>query len=188
MGINVGLTSISDAKIGDTQVNNIYIGSNLVWQKTAAPTKPTYQYIRFEGWGALVPPEGGVQTTRGIELQVWSGGQNRVLNQPILSAEAQSTGTGTPAMLIDGTISLTANTYPIWWTTLPNGRVEIDMGAAYPIDEIVFCTYSGRTYSFKILGSNNYTGGTTIWTDIWDKTNNTDVAPSLPDGYRITFP
>jgi hypothetical protein len=150
------------------------------------PTKPSWRYIKFEGWGAVVPPESGTQTTRGIELQVWSGGQNRVLNQPILSTEAQSTGIGTPAMLINGTITTGSGTYPIWWTTLPNGRVVIDMGTIYPIDEIVYCTFPDRIYAFKILGSNTNNG--TDWTDIWDMSGNTtETAPALPNGYRTTF-
>ena len=46
MGINLGSTPITDAKLGSTQVDKIYLGSELVWQN--APTPSTIRALKFE--------------------------------------------------------------------------------------------------------------------------------------------
>lgn len=48
MGIYIGGNEIDDIKIGSTDINEVYIGSNLVWQRlnvTANP--PSGQHIAF---------------------------------------------------------------------------------------------------------------------------------------------
>lgn len=193
-----GTTYTDTTAVNGTQYSYVVQAGN--WSKTAnssavlatplAPvvTKPTYRYIKFEGYGGTTV--GSELTTRGIELEVISGGTNRVLNKTIVSTEVQSTGTGTPAMMINGSKATTANSYPIWWTALPNARTVIDMGAQYAIDQINYYSYSNtgdlRAYKFKILGSNTNNG--TDWATVWDMSANTAVQPALPTGnYSITF-
>lgn len=45
MGINLGSSPISDLKMGETQVNKVYLGSDLVWQKSQPV--PTLRALKF---------------------------------------------------------------------------------------------------------------------------------------------
>lgn len=58
MGINLGTTPISDVKLGTSQVDKIYLGSDLVWSKTA-PTP--INALKFASAGAQTL---GVDTTK----------------------------------------------------------------------------------------------------------------------------
>lgn len=44
MGINLGSTAISDLKVGETQVDKVYLGEEVVWQKAA----PIVNALKFE--------------------------------------------------------------------------------------------------------------------------------------------
>ena len=46
MGINLGSTPIADLKLGETQVDKVYLGNELVWQNT--PTPSTIRALKFE--------------------------------------------------------------------------------------------------------------------------------------------
>lgn len=175
----------NDLVTGDNKIFIYGLNSAGLWSDgvTSVVTKPTYRYIKFEGYG-----ENASTTTRGVELEVWSGGTNRVLNKTILSTEAVSTGAGTPAMLINGNKTGASGTYPIWWTAVPNARTVIDMGAAYTIDKLNVYGYSAtgdqRTAKFKVLGSTDNVS----WAEMWDNsTGQLGVQPILPNGYEKTF-
>lgn len=177
----------TDLVTGENQIFIYGLNAQGLWSDgvTVVVTKPSYRYIKFEGYGTSTD-----LTTRAIELEVWSGGVNRVANKtPLAGYEPVSTGTGTPSQMFNGTKTTTTNSYPIWWTTAPNGRVVVDMGAQYAIDKIVYCSYSisgtQRANRFKILGSNTNNG--TDWATIWDMSTTTELQPILPAGYEKTF-
>lgn len=182
-----GVTYYYTVQAGNYQTHTDTVISATALEEPAAPTKPSYRYIKFEGLGSLVA--GAEWTTRAVELEIFSGGINVVKNKPILSSQAVSTGTGTAAMMIDGNKALTTNTYPIWWSQPPNGNVVIDLGAVYPIDSLTYTSlaYAGETrvYRFRILGSNTNNG--TDWTDVWDMSANNDPIPATPGGYTTTL-
>lgn len=46
MGVAKGSTEIADVKLGTTQVDKIYLGSNVVWQKT-----PPIKALKFTSSG-----------------------------------------------------------------------------------------------------------------------------------------
>lgn len=46
MGINLGTTPIADIRLGETQVDKVYLGDELVWQN--APTPSTIRALKFE--------------------------------------------------------------------------------------------------------------------------------------------
>ena len=46
MGINLGSTPIADIKLGETQVDKVYLGNELAWQNT--PTPSTIRALKFE--------------------------------------------------------------------------------------------------------------------------------------------
>lgn len=49
MGVNLGSTAISDLRLGDTQIGKAYLGSELVWDSTPAPT---VRALKFTSAGA----------------------------------------------------------------------------------------------------------------------------------------
>ena len=151
---------------------------------TIAAAKPTYRYLRIEGYGTATDA-----TTRVIELEVMSGGTNRMTGATMLASDTPN-NSGTLAQIKDGAKTTTANSYPLWWTTVPNAHVVIDLLAQYAIDSISYYSYSvggdQRTNKFKIQGSNTNNGSD--WADIWDNsTGQMGVQAVLPSGYTKTF-
>jgi hypothetical protein len=161
-------------------------------QKSATPAapagKPTYRYIKFDSYGGTTA--GALDTTRAIELEVWSGGTNRLNGKSSIAPQPATPNSGATAIpvvaMTNGVKTTTTNTYPIWWTTTPNARVVFDMGAQYAIDQIKYFSYSlsgdQRAYKFIVLGSNTNNG--TDWAEIWNMSGNTTVQPILPNGYE----
>jgi hypothetical protein len=154
---------------------------------TATPTAPPVQttgwrYLRIDGYGSVEEPA----TTRLIEFEAWEGTTNRMAGATILGNEtiSLSVGGGTIASIKD-TVKTTTG-YPLWWTTTPNARVIIDLGAVRNLTKLNYYSYSTasvqRANRFKILASNTNNG--TDWTPIWDMQNNTDKQPILPNGYE----
>ena len=157
---------------------------------TAAPTKPTYRYLRIMGYGTATDA-----TTRVIEFEVMSGGTNimrtTVPTTTILAYDTMNNTTKPSIDTIrDGSKATTANSYPFWWTTVPNAHVIIDFGSSKVLDSMAYYSYSvsgdQRTNKFRIEGSNTNNG--TDWVSIWDNsTGQLGVQPILPTGYSITF-
>jgi hypothetical protein len=147
---------------------------------TAAPVQPTgWRYLYIEGYGSVEEPA----TTRIIEFEAWEGSTNRMSAATIVSNEAVSSG-GAVTAIKDGT--KTASGYPLWWTTTPNARIVIDLGAIYPLTKLNYYSYSitnvQRTNRFKISARNNTTDA---WTPIWDNSGGAAGAqPLLPLGYE----
>lgn len=50
MAINLGSTAIADAKLGTTQVEKIYLGSEQVWGRSPTPTDPQYGEVVLYGY------------------------------------------------------------------------------------------------------------------------------------------
>lgn len=150
---------------------------------TVAGAKPTYRYLRILGYGTSTDA-----TTRIMEFEVVSGGTNRMTAATILSSDAPN-NTGTAAQIKDGSKATTSNSYPFWWTAVPNAHVVIDLLAQYAIDSMAYYSYSvngdQRQNRFLIQGSNTNNG--TDWANVWDMSTNTTPQPILPSGYTITF-
>jgi hypothetical protein len=142
-----------------------------------------WRYLKIEGYGSVEEPA----TTRLIEFEAWEGATNRMTAATILSNEAVSTG-GAVGLIKDGLkTSVASGTYPIWWTTTPNARIVVDLGAAYSLTKLNYYSYSTaalqRSNRFKILASNTNNG--TDWATIWDNSGaQLGVQPILPAGYE----
>ena len=52
MAINLGSTAIADAKLGTTQVEKIYLGSEQIWGGSPTPTDPQYGEVVLYGYTA----------------------------------------------------------------------------------------------------------------------------------------
>lgn len=156
---------------------------------TAAPTIASYRYLRIEGYGAA--ETGQEATTRCVELEAYVGTQNVALTKPIVSGEAASTGGAALSTVVNGNkTTVTAGSYPIWWTATPNGHVVIDLGSSQALTKLSYYGYSvsgtQRTNRFKIQGSNTNNG--TDWVDLWDNSlGQAGVQPILPAGYDKTL-
>jgi hypothetical protein len=150
---------------------------------TAAPSKASYRFLKIQGYGTATDT-----TSRIIEFEAISAGVNRMTGATILSSDAPN-NTGTAAQIKDGTKTTTSNSYPLWWSAVPNANIVVDLGASYAIDQMNYFSYSvsgdQRANRFKILGSNTNNG--TDWVSVWDMSANTTVQPILPSGYNITF-
>jgi hypothetical protein len=180
-GLTAGTTYYYTVQSGNYQTHTDTTVSAV---PTAPPAKPTYRYLRILGYGTATDA-----TTRIIELEVFSGGVNRMTGATMLSSDAPN-NTGTIAQIKDGVKTTTANSYPYWWSTVPNAHVVIDLLAQYVIDSMSYYSVSltgdQRINRFIIQGSNTNNG--TDWVDIWDNSSVTSpVQPILPSGYTKTF-
>jgi hypothetical protein len=124
-----------------------------------APTKPTVRYIRIDGYGEVSAGTPN-SNTRMIEVEIFSGGVNRMSGKTGTAGQAMSiTGTaevgGTaPTKITDGVKGITGSTYNAWWNSpVPNAFVKFDLGASYSIDSIRYWAYTARAPRFKIYGS-----------------------------------
>lgn len=154
-------------------------------QVTGKPTSlaTSVRYLKLQGYGSNVD-----LTTRLIEFEAFSGATNRMTAATILSSDAPN-NTGTAAQIKDGLFGTGSNTYPLWWTAVPNGNVVIDLGAAYALDTLKWYGYSvsgdQRQNKFKVLGSNTNNG--TDWVTLWDMSANAITQAVLPSGYSQTL-
>lgn len=154
-------------------------------QVTGKPTSlaTSVRYLKLQGYGSNID-----LTTRLIEFEAFSGATNRMVAATILSSDAPN-NTGTAAQIKDGLFGTGSNTYPLWWTAVPNGNVVIDLGAAYALDTLKWYGYSvsgdQRQNKFKVLGSNTNNG--TDWVTLWDMSANAITQAVLPTGYSQTL-
>lgn len=135
-------------------------------QKSATPTAAVtgYRYIRVDGYGEYYSAT-GYATTRMIEVEIFSGGTNRMTGKAGSTDDTVDTGgqSGSlaPTMVTDGVKGITSNTYNIWWgdpalnSNAGNAWVKFDLGASYAIDSIRYWSYPSRSARFKIWGTNN---------------------------------
>lgn len=154
---------------------------------TAAPTKASYRYLKIQGYGTGT---GTDLTTRMIEVEVLSGGTNRMTAATILAKDTINAGSTDVNTIKNGVKTTTSGSYPIWWTATPNANVIVDLGASYAIDQMNYYGYSAsgdqRINKFKILGSNTNNG--TDWVTVWDNsTGQLGTQAILPSGYTVTF-
>lgn len=145
-----------------------------------------YRYLKIQGYGSAAAND---ITTRMIEVEAWEGSINRMSG---LAATAITwdtpNNTTLPAKttILDGVKTSAANSYPFWWTTLPNANVIVDLGATRALTKLNYYSFSistdQRANRFKILGSNTNNG--TDWVTLWDMSANTALQPVLPSGYE----
>lgn len=171
------------------QAGNVEAVKSSTYTITPASTKPSYRYLRILGYGTATAND---VTSRVVELEVFSGGVNRMTAATLLSSDPVSNAStgGALAQIKDGNKTGASNTYPLWWTSpVPNGHVVIDLGAQYTIDSMNYYGYSIstdlRTNRFKIEGSNTNNG--TDWASVWDMSGNTTAQAALPSGFSTTF-
>jgi hypothetical protein len=125
------------------------------------PTKPTVRYIRIDGYGEVVTGTANTNT-RMIEVEMFSGGVNRLSGKTGTAGQAMSIsgtaeiGTTTPTRITNGVKTITGSTYNAWWNSpVPNAFVKFDLGASYAIDSIRYWAYTARAPRFRIYGSAN---------------------------------
>jgi hypothetical protein len=172
------------------QAGNAEAVKTTTYTITAASTKPSYRYLRIQGFGSAAAND---VTSRVIEFEAVVGGTNLMAdttNTHILSSDPVSTGSTNLDTIRDGVKTTTSGTYPIWWTSpVPNGNIVVDFGAQKTFDSMAYYSYStstdNRANRFKIQGSNTNNG--TDWADVWDMSTNTTLQPVLPSGYTKTF-
>ncbi len=151
-------------------------------QVTANPTAATaWRYLKINGYGTSTDT-----TTRLIEFEAWDGATNRMLGPISLTYDAISTGSTDINTIKDGVKTIATNSYPIWWSAVPNTHLVIDLGAQYPLTKLSYYSYSKagdqRQNRFKIYGSNTNNGSD--WLSLWDMSANTTPQPVLPSGYE----
>lgn len=154
-------------------------------------TITSYRYLKILGYGTATDA-----TTRILEFEVMSGGVN-IMNSTVTTTSILSydpvSNTATPIPSIDtirdGNKATTSNTYPFWYTTIPNANVVVDFGSEKVIDQINYYSYSvsgdQRTNKFIIQGSNTNNG--TDWVNIFDNNTSPTVQPNMPSGYTKLF-
>jgi hypothetical protein len=137
-------------------------------QKSATPTAAVtgYRYIRVDGYGEYYSAT-GYTTTRMIEVEIFSGGTNRLAaktstgSQAVSVTGAAEVGSTTPTRITDAVKGISTGTYNMWWDdpalngNAGNGWVKFDLGASYSIDSIRYWSYPSRSARFKIWGTNN---------------------------------
>jgi Chitobiase/beta-hexosaminidase C-terminal domain len=148
-------------------------------QPTSAPSKPTFRYIRIDGYGEYYTGA-GYTNTRMIDVEIFSGGINRMAGKTGTTDDTVDFGTDVGATSItrvtDGVKGIGSTTYNGWWgatTNNGNAHVVFDLGTAYAIDSIRYWAYTSRSPRFIIWGSNNLAdfgangalggGATKIW-------------------------
>ena len=150
-------------------------------QKTANPTAtPAWRYLKINGYGTSTDT-----TTRLIEFEAWEGATNRMLGPVSFTYDAISTGSTDITTIKNGVKTTASNSYPIWWSAIPNTHLVIDLGAQYNLTKLSYYSYSNagdqRQNRFKIYGSNTNNGSD--WLSLWDMSTNTTPQPVLPSGY-----
>jgi hypothetical protein len=161
----------------------------VVANPTVPPVAPSknWRYIKIQGYGSA---NAGDITTRMIEVEVFAGTTNVMTGATILTYDAMNNTTKPSINTIkDGVKTTTANSYPFWWTAVPNANVVVDFLAQKTLTSIKYYSYSisgdQRANRFKILASNTNNG--TDWVTIWDMSTNTTLQPLLPSGYTLTL-
>ena len=78
MGLNIGSTAISDLKLGSTQVNKAYLGSNLVWDNSTQTIRalkfstPTAQHVCVQSQNlGIISPNFEYSTDGGVTWTTW---------------------------------------------------------------------------------------------------------------------
>jgi hypothetical protein len=144
----------------------------------------SWRYLKIQGYGTSLDT-----TTRMIEFEAWHGATNRMTLATILSNDAISTGSTDVNTIKDGVKTTTTNTYPIWWSAVPNANVVIDLGDWYALTKLNYYSFSNagdqRQNRFKVFASTTNNG--TDWTLLWDMSTNTTPQPILPNGYEKTL-
>lgn len=154
-----------------------------------APSKPSVRYIRIDGYGEVSAGTPNANT-RMIEVEIFSGGTNRMSGKIGSAGQAMSiTGTaevgGTaPSKITDGVKNITGTAYNAWWNSpVPNAFVKFDLLANYTVDSIRYWAYTARAPRFIIYGSTNSadipnTGTISSTFILWDNSVNTTLAGS----------
>lgn len=147
-----------------------------------------YRYIRIDGYGEFYSAT-GYTTTRMIEVEIFSGGTNRLGGKPSLGSQAVSVtgaaevGSTTPTRITDAVKGIATGSYNMWWDdptlngNAGNAWVKYDLGASYAIDSIRYWAYPSRSARFKIWGTNNLAdfganGAHGAATLLWDMSTN----------------
>jgi hypothetical protein len=163
--------------------------TGLPLEAPVAPTKPTVRYIRIDGYGEVSAGTPNTNT-RMIEVEIFSGGVNRMSGKTGTAGQAMSisgtaqVGTTAPTRITDGVKGITGSTYNAWWNSpVPNAFVKFDLGASYSIDSIRYWAYTARAPRFKIYGSDNSadipnTGTISDTFTIWDNSLNDTLTGS----------
>jgi hypothetical protein len=207
----------ADLVTGENTINIYGLNEEGLWSDgvTSVVTKPTYRYIRLDGFGEYNAGTPNA-TLRCVGLEVWSGGVDR-LNGKVGTSEGgvdfaspagyKTTGTNIVDWMTDhgATVPSATTNYAGYWDTLTangNAFIVFDLGAEYPIDSIKFWNQSAsgaqKAPRFKIRGTNvrtNFgTGGALIGTEgvdyetIWDYSANQTLFPLSPNHFAtITF-
>ncbi len=176
-GINVTGVKVQKAVYSATSR-----GVRMFYKDIMAQFKPSCRYLKIQGYGTNTDI-----TARMIEVEAFVGGVNILAGRTSIANDSASAGSANMATLTDGVKSVAANTYPIWWTTVPNANVVFDLGSMVILDGLAYYGYSlvgdQRQNRFKIQGS----GDGVTWQTIWDMSANTIPQPILPNGYTLTF-
>jgi Chitobiase/beta-hexosaminidase C-terminal domain len=172
--------TVRGANYGNGQNSDQVVGN------PTAPVSNNWRYLKLVGYGAA--ESGQETTTRLIEFQAWAGATNVAAAYSQIGWDNPDNTTDPPiSSVVDGNFSITANTYPFWWSAPPNGNVIIDFGSQKALTKLNWYGYSTgvtpRTNRFKVLASNTNNG--TDWVTIWDnQTGQAGVQPALPNGYE----
>jgi Chitobiase/beta-hexosaminidase C-terminal domain len=144
----------------------------------------SWRYLKIEGYGTSLDT-----TTRIIEFEAWHGATNRMTGATILSSSPIDAGSTNLNTIKDGVKTTGSNTYPIWWSAVPNSNVIIDLGDWYALTKLNYYGFSNtgdqRQNRFKVFASTTNNG--TDWTLLWDMSTNTTPQPVLPNGYEKTL-
>lgn len=188
--ITKGAGEVWTINIADTQlleglntINFYGMNANGEWSD-GTPDVAGYRYIRVDGFGEYYTNT-VYYTTRMIEVEVFSGGTNVLLNLVGTTDDNVDFGVTTENMTItkvtNGDKSIT--NYDGWWANTVNGNawVKFDLGAMKTINSIRYWSYPSRACRFKIWGTNNLadfgangavTGSAVL---LWDTSTNTTL-------------
>ena len=179
---------------GDNIINFYGMNANGEWSDGLVEAAAnSYQYIFISGYGE--DNAGTIaNTTRMVEVEVYSGGVNRAYQKPCISGQAINfgveIGSTTPTRVTDG-VKLNTD-YNGWWSdrswngNAGNGYIKMDLGQKYAIDKLRYWSYASanRRPRFKIFGTNSIddyngygntgvVGGATL---LWDESLNSTKA------------
>jgi hypothetical protein len=156
--------------------------TGLPLEEPVAPAKPSYRFLKVQGYGTSTDA-----TSRIIEVEAWVGGTNVLDGKSPISYDPISIGSTDIKTVTNGVKTTASNSYPIWWTAVPNANLVYDLLSPQEFTKLNYYSYSAsgvqRANRFKILGSNTNNG--TDWVTLWDMSVTNDLQPILPSGYEL---
>jgi Chitobiase/beta-hexosaminidase C-terminal domain len=139
-----------------------------------------WRYVRVIGYGDQT---GTGVTTRIVEIKALEGATNRLQNKLPMAGYA-TPDLGTIGVATDGTI-VHSSGYPLWWQAKGVPSLVYDLGAAYPIDTLLYVGYSPSWDQRQTKFILDVSEDNVSWTNVINYSNNTTPQPEAGFSFAI---